>query len=483
MKQTFFKSLTILITFFLSCNENQHKPLDQEPTIPLKNDEISIKDAINKDLDKIMLPDSTYLKQFEIKRHIEVIDLDRDELLDGVVFLSTFDKKNNDFTGMVLIYYDNTEKKMCLRDAITSTKLIFPIQEKEDATLVYKKSHIDTKEIKPDNSRKLDSSKTRSGYIELNNGKFIYRKPTSTTYYEMHDSYQVDKVNYYKYVTAKNGLIYREEPDGKALGTFPFETMVHVTGKTGWKKTMYDRDYEGDVSGEWVIVSLNEYSDETAFVFNGYLSEEINLKPNAVFKTAKKRGIILPGDHYAYNEALTKIKEITVSEIEEVPILRKTEKKRPNKRRQDYCKWSNYVEIMYNEEPLIIFGEKLLSISSSDNYTLDNYNIHLIIGENFTMEAADEDGLTGCDDYSDIIIKANGTYSFLLEGDSKSDVTKVFYHNDGIYEDIEQTYVKNDTLIAEINQSFQEGTGQYTLKIFYDNGWKSLEFEKTRNYD
>ncbi|WP_108866817.1 hypothetical protein [Aquimarina aquimarini] len=475
-------SLIILIIFLLNCKK-QHEHFENEINTSLKNEKSSIREAINKDLDKKMLPDSTSLKLLEMKRHIEVIDLDRDKLLDGVVFLSAFRKKNNSFMQTAIIHYDNNGKEMCLISAITSNSLVFPIQDNEDSTVVYKKNHINTKEIEPDNSGKLDSSKTRSGYIELNKGQLIYKKVTGWDHYDRNNTLRISRVDHHKYVTAKNGLIYRDEPDGKALGTFPFETMVHIIGKTGWKKTIYDTDFKGDIEGEWVQVNINEYSDETAFVFDGFLSEEINLKPNAVFRITDEKGIILPGNYSVYNEALTKTKQIKVQEIEEVSILRKTEQKRPNKRGQDYCEWSNYVEVLYKEEPLIIFGEKLLSISSEKEYKLDNYNIDLITGENFTMGAADENGLTGCDDYSDIIIKANATYSFLFEDNSKSDVAKVFYHDEGMFEDIKQAYVKNDTLVAQISQSFQEGTGKYTLKIFYDEGWKYLESENARSYE
>lgn len=69
-----------------------------------------------------------------------------------------------------------------------------------------------------------------------------------------------------RFVSAENGLNYRDTPKGKVLGKFPYNSKILVIKKTGIKESILD---EGKtVKGEWVGVSL---AQDTVYVFNAFL--------------------------------------------------------------------------------------------------------------------------------------------------------------------------------------------------------------------
>ena len=71
-----------------------------------------------------------------------------------------------------------------------------------------------------------------------------------------------------KYITAKSGLIYRDKPKGKRLGTFDFNEKINVTSHT----SIFEEIRNGNkiTKGEWVGVHLG---NKVVYIFNGYLSD------------------------------------------------------------------------------------------------------------------------------------------------------------------------------------------------------------------
>lgn len=479
-KQMRIITLTLVIVFaILGCSKKKEKP------IFYKYDKSFLEKETIKKLNKI-LSDSLSTTYYARDKSFVIADLTNDSLPDTFAFLNFFNKNDNSFVKTNVYFYENTGKSLRLRKALSFEEYIYPSKkENAERTVFYS---ISTYEIKPDTYGRLDQSKKpKRGSLSIDDGELSYGIILGTTNYEDANSYGVYSEDYYKYVTAENGLIYRESPDGEAIGKFPYGTQVHVTGSTGLRKTIYD---DGDVSGEWVEVFIEE-TNESVFVFDGYLGESHDivyhkkvLASPVVFEEKNKKGIILKGSHLTYNKSLNTTGRIKVEEISNVEILSETENKRPQNNKDEYCKWSNYVKIKYNGEQIIVFGNKLLSISSTTEIEWKNSVINLVEAQDYTVGAADYDGLTFCDDYSYVFIEQEGAYSYINNRNDKKDLGKVvFVHDDGMSEEISSFNVKNDTIVFDIKQGFQEGSGSYKLNVFYEEGiWKSIETNHDRRY-
>ena len=82
-----------------------------------------------------------------------------------------------------------------------------------------------------------------------------------------------------KYVTAKTGLIFRDKPQGKRLGSFGYGSKLKILKRTG---VFQEIKNEGKLlKGEWI-----EVNTDGTYVFDGFLSEE---KP--FFKQLKFKNI------------------------------------------------------------------------------------------------------------------------------------------------------------------------------------------------
>lgn len=492
--------LFLLFMFIVSCLDNNKKEdtIDKEEmTTFLKDDKAYLEKEAGRKVD--IKYDANYLgsKSLHLKnKHFSILDLNEDGLLDAVAFLGFFNKSDNTFQETYIEYYENDGEALVFKESKDFSKYIYPEERISTKEVTWVDNIVFTKEITPDNSGRLNMfEKSKEGAVDLSNGKLSYgvfineSNGNKDAYND--DDYNISEENNYKYVTAESGLIYRDEPDGEALGKLPYGTEVHIIGKTDVEKTIYDDGEE--ITGEWVQIQIDEYSEETAYIFNGFLDEEYNLNyakrilnTPIEFEEVQGKGMLLPGPYYMYNETLGAMDGIVVDKITDVTILQKTKYKRPENEEDEYCKWSNYAKINYKGNNIIVFGATLLNISHTTKieWKTDEV-IYLVEAENYTVEAADYDGLTGCDDYSDVFIKQNNSYSHIYHKPTAKDknLYEIFFvHDDGMSEDIASFEVKNDTIIFNMEQGFQEGTGSYKLNVFNENGWKCIETDEKRDY-
>ncbi len=206
------------------------------------------------------------------------------------------------------------------------------------------------------------------------------------------------------------------------------------------------------------------------------VEEDTIIQPN--FEAYLKKGLLIPHVYAIYNETLDSIGNFTVEEITEIKILQKTKKKLAQFKKQDYCDWSNFVHAVYQEDTLILFGKTILHDLSEKPYRLNNtYPIQFILAQNMRMGMMDDQGLTLCDDFSYMIIKAEESYHFVYgkRADEQPGDFMVLHHNDGISEYLDQTIIVGDTLKLQVKADYQEGTGAFEVLIFKADQWRSLE--------
>lgn len=196
-----------------------------------------------------------------------------------------------------------------------------------------------------------------------------------------------------------------------------------------------------------------------------------------------KKGLILPGKFKIYNEKMIVKGEFSVDKIKEVLIAEISFNKHPQTEGEQYCDWSNFLKIIYQNDTLVVFGNNVLEVISEENdLKAGKAMISVLEASNFTMECADQEGLTGCDDFSYLIVRSgNNEYAMIYTGtpdDKNSPEIAILTHDDGMSESVENTACSGDTVKLFIKVGYQDGEGSYTLNIFKQNKWIYLESDR-----
>jgi len=71
-----------------------------------------------------------------------------------------------------------------------------------------------------------------------------------------------------KYVTAKSGLVYRDNPKGKKLGIFEFGEKIIITEHTNIFQKI--KDINKTIKGEWLGTKVE---GKNIYIFDGFLSD------------------------------------------------------------------------------------------------------------------------------------------------------------------------------------------------------------------
>jgi len=215
-----------------------------------------------------------------------------------------------------------------------------------------------------------------------------------------------------------------------------------------------------------------------------------NQEEKLTFEKYSKDGIVLNGQLQIFDEKLNKIEELEIKEISKIKILEKSNSIYNIDKSKDYCLKSNFIKIEYKGKNYIVFGRDVYEIDESKKIDFarndEKFAIFSIV--NFEMGAyGGDDGSTGCDDFSLLIIlnKNNQKYTTLAipENQEYKSNTKFanLVHDDGSMEDIYNAKVLNDSLIMGIKISYQEGYGSYFLRTsFKDNFNKSKITDRKR---
>ena len=319
---------------------------------------------------------------------------------------------------------------------------------------------------------------------DITNDEVLNEAPTETTWGT-------------SYVNAESGLLCRDQPNGKVIHKFPYGVEVEIIQITDEQLTIVDNGKE--VTGNWTEVRIDD-SGNTGYVFDGFLTsmtleldvEKIaELTPTDFIEVSNQKAILLSGKHNVYDSDLNIINQISLNSISDVHLLGVTKFERPEKKAnatrkqwQDYCEWANYVKIKYKNEELILFGKNLFQIESDNTHAFNNDSIHFILASNFLKKTGTlTEELSGCAAGSYFIIKSKKEYSFVKDNTSKEEYSLFFNNNEYGSSSIHNETSKKDTIYAEVTQSFQEGVGAYKLKIFKNDGWEFIEYDKTRDYE
>lgn len=209
---------------------------------------------------------------------------------------------------------------------------------------------------------------------------------------------------------------------------------------------------------------------------------ELNIK----FESYSKQGVFLRGKIILYNDSFYRTKKLFLMNITPVQIIAKSKTICSLKVDSSDCSKAYLVKVKYEGKIYNVFGKDLYEINDKQNFSFEDslknkYNIFPV--NNFEMGAADDKGLTICDDFSVIIIEniKEKKYSFIGNPEKENNFKyAVLMNNDGKEEEIYKAVMVKDTLVVGIRCFYQEGGNTYNLKIT-TNGWwySSLISDKT----
>lgn len=218
-------------------------------------------------------------------------------------------------------------------------------------------------------------------------------------------------------------------------------------------------------SKELTVIGNDEYvSDiDTTNLFREYVTD----------------GIFLKGDVRVYNNKLKKIGALSIPFIEPVKILSKTTLMYNVENSTDICDKACFVKVRYQNQEYIVFGKDIYEINNNEKHVAINekqQKIVLLSITNFEMGASNEEGLTGCDDFSILMIHNNTTNKYLMVQFPENDSIRtgnfnpkqaVLFHDDGSDDKIYKLSIIEDTLIIGIKSIYQEGGASFNLKTLY----------------
>ena len=193
------------------------------------------------------------------------------------------------------------------------------------------------------------------------------------------------------------------------------------------------------------------------------------------FKKYSVDGMFLKGKIRIFDNDQDVKEKLEVDKITFVQILEKSTKMYNVKGITDNCEKAFFLKVKYQDDDYIVFGQDIYEINNQQKFSIQNEKqekLTLFPITNFEMGASDEDGLTGCDDYSLLVIlnEKENQYTLMkypnnedIHGESTNKYASLF-HDDGSEEKIYKLTLKQDTLVIGIKATYQEGGSVFNLK-------------------
>lgn len=194
-------------------------------------------------------------------------------------------------------------------------------------------------------------------------------------------------------------------------------------------------------------------------------------------------GLLLKGEIRTFDIYRNRVGTLEMSKITPVRILERTEEMYHVEGSTDGCQKAYFLKVRYDGTDHIVFGRDVYRVMSDETHKIATENgetLALLPMVNFDMEAVDEIGLTGCDDYSLLVLynETKGTYSLMRhpEGETWGRYEyAILSNNEGASEDIYSVSTAGDTLIVGIRVSYQEGGAFYNLKATLSDDFPRTE--------
>jgi hypothetical protein len=193
------------------------------------------------------------------------------------------------------------------------------------------------------------------------------------------------------------------------------------------------------------------------------------------FKSYFVDGILLKGNLRIFDNDTHFKEKLEVDKITLVQILEKSTKMYNVEGTTDNCEKAFFLKVKYLGNYYTVFGQDVYEINKQQKFstqTEKHDKLTLFPITNFEMGASDDDGLTGCDDYSLLVLfnEKENLYRLMkypnnedIHGKSTNKFASLF-HDDGSKEKIYKLTVIQDTLVIGIKAIYQEGGSVFNMK-------------------
>ncbi len=209
------------------------------------------------------------------------------------------------------------------------------------------------------------------------------------------------------------------------------------------------------------------------------------------FVKINKDGFLLPDTLQIFDRGFNYLRTLLVPKVERVKILSITKKMYYLGLDSDECFRGYFLEILYKGDKLIVFGKYVFGLNRYipiKSVKSGGITYKIYTGEKYSIGAANEIGLVGCDDYSILTIRKlpGNNYSLI-----RNPITEIWdngeycqlRHDDGATESIDSTWSIKDTLVFKIHAEYQSAGGNYLLKVIYDDSLSSAIITNYVIYD
>ncbi len=192
---------------------------------------------------------------------------------------------------------------------------------------------------------------------------------------------------------------------------------------------------------------------------------------------AVAKGILIGNSINVYETNTQIIDDLSQADGQVVEIIGKTEKAFSllDKSQNEICDQYPFVKIKLNNKAVWVFGAYVYKISEEALPNIASADYELVLCHNFGVGASNSEGLTGCDDFSPLLLKKIGTDSYkLLEMNMGHDIEENFHDNfpyynlisdEGTGESISHCESTPKGLEVHIEVSHQASGAEYDLSI------------------
>jgi len=299
------------------------------------------------------------------------------------------------------------------------------------------------------------------------------------------------------FVKAKNGLIYRDKPDGKVLGKFSYNKQLHIIEYTNIIKEFYD---DGKlIKGQWVKVLDNK---KILYVFDAYLT---NWKDVSQLISENEHYIDINNFYNSkvreYENDTTVIREIDFKEFAAISEIQKEEFERvfnqniKSKKVDSIIKNNNILTINCNNGKITkIEDQNIDNDEESDIHqyitTFEKIKSHLIISRgwewsNYSLVNYETCKIIGLDgfpifnsDYSTMICVSNNIGDeFILMNYFDGTNIKLKYLIDILPITPNRSVLNNKTLFMESITKWNDGKQHKISRQYFKMDFKEFQYK------
>ena len=221
----------------------------------------------------------------------------------------------------------------------------------------------------------------------------------------------------------------------------------------------------------------NKSTDELKTNISDSIVSTSNLTESKIeFNKYVADGMFLRGKVRLFDNDLKMTEKLDINKITLVQIIEKSTKMYNVGGQTDNCEKADFIKVKYLGKVYTVFGQDVYEINNQEKFSVQNEKnekLTLFPITNFEMGAGDDDGLTGCDDYSLLVLlNENKKQYSLLKYPDNEDIRganaykyAVIYHDDGGDDKIYKLSIQQDTLVVGIKSIYQEGGAVFNLKI------------------